>query len=164
MLKVIAIALVCLPFWNGTASAMAGQLRGAKTIQIVVEDLNDEATNCGLNRKSIKAAADFPISFTKLKEVTGGSQDLELYINVLTMEIKTNSTNTFACVSTIVVEVFFRNFVVIPFNEKEQYTKVRLFHERGLYSSNPLEHGELIIDSVEKYMKLFATEFNNDNK
>jgi hypothetical protein len=160
----MAIALVCLPLCSGTALAKNGQLRGAKTIAIVIEALKEDAKKCGLDEKSIKVAADFPISFTKLKEDTIGSQDLILYINVNTQAVKNNNGNIFACTSNIDVEVYFYGYVAIPFNDRSAQTHVKLFEESGIFSSNTSRHGDHINDAVEDYLKLFATEFNNDNK
>ena len=145
--------------WQGMGNYGAPRLSN-----FFLEDPGKYAIPCGLNEKSIKAVAEFPISFTKLEEVTDVLADLTLYINVQPAEITFVGGSEAGCVSTVSLEVVTYQLIDLPFNDSFEVAAINLFRVQSMESSSHSDHADAVSKSVENQVKAFIIEFNNDNK
>jgi hypothetical protein len=135
------------------------ELRGIKTLGILVEDLTTPATACGLNRDTLEAAVSKRLTDGGFIVRKNSDDDTYVYVNVMT-----NSVSTGVCVSRYDVFLYTHATAKVSYRDQPVLVQVSLMHRGGIGSSAPSAHGAAVARALESYVDLLMTQIRDANK
>jgi hypothetical protein len=135
------------------------ELKGLKSLGILVEDLSSQAVACGLNRDAIEAALSKRLTDSGFAVRKNSDEDTYLYVNVMTTSVS-NGT----CVSRYDAFLYTHATANLSYRDKPVLVQVSLMHRGGIGTSAPVSHSAAIIRGLENYVDLFANQIQNANK
>jgi hypothetical protein len=137
----------------------SAELRGLKSLGILMEDLSAQAVACGLNHDAIETALSKRLTdggFTVRKD---SDEDTYVYVNVMTTTLPTGT-----CVSRYDAFLYSHATANLTYHEQPVLVQVSLMHRGGIGSSAPVGHAGAVTRGLEDYVGLFVTQIRDANK
>jgi hypothetical protein len=142
-----------LVFWSvilalSCADAHAGDgraLRGLKSVYLVVEQLDAQSRDCGIDDEIIKNSVTYPLANSRLK-VSSREIGTRLYVNVTTFYEEEISR----CTSNIELEVNALQSVLIRDTANEAVVKIVLWDSGALILGERDQHRERLRSALEE--------------
>lgn len=135
------------------------ELKGLKTLGILVEDLSPQAIACGLNHDTIENALSQRLTDGGFSVRKNSDDDTYLYINVLTTTVSTG-----LCVSRYDAFLYTHATARLSYHDQPVLVQISLAHRGGIGSSAPAAHGAAVTHGLENYVDLFITQVRDSNK
>jgi hypothetical protein len=135
------------------------ELRGLKSLGILVEDLSAQAVSCGLNRDSIESALSKRLTDGGFAVRRNSDDDTYVYVNVMTTTLS-NGT----CVSRYDTFLYTHGTAKLSYHDQPVLVQVSLMHRGGIGSSAPTAHAAAVVRGLEGYVDLFVTQIHDANK
>ena len=135
------------------------ELKGLKSLGILVEDLSGPAIACGLNHDSLESALS--------KRLTGGGftvrrnsdEDTYVYVNVMTTRLSDGT-----CVSRYDAFLYTQATAKLSYRDQSVLAQVSLMHRGSIGTSAPTTHAAAVTRGLENYIDLFITQIHDANK
>jgi len=135
------------------------ELRGLKSLGILVEDLGAQAVSCGLNRDAIEAALSKRLTDGGFAVRRNSDEDTYVYVNVITTSLPTGT-----CVSRYDAFLYTHATANLSYHDQPVLVQVSLMHRGGIGSSAPTAHAAAVARGLENYVDLFVTQIRDANK
>jgi hypothetical protein len=135
------------------------ELKGLKTLGILVEDLSQQAVACGLNRDAIETSLAKRLTDGGFTVRKNSDEDSYVYINVMT-----TTTATGACASRYDAFLYTHATANLSYRDQPVLVQVSLMHRGGIGSSAPSAHAAAVTRGLETYVDLFVTQIRDANK
>jgi len=135
------------------------ELRGLKSLGILVEDLSTRAVACGLNHDVIEGALSKRLTDAGFAVRKNSDEDTYVYVNVMTTTLSDGT-----CVSRYDVFLYTHGTAKLSYREQPVLVQVSLMHRGGLGSSAPAGHAAAVARGLENYVDLFVTQIHDANK
>ncbi len=142
----------------GTDTRPGAELRGLKTIGILVEDLGPQAVSCGLNHDAIESSLARRLTDAGFTVQRNSDEDTYLYVNIQT------STVGGTCVSRYDTFLYTHAAATLTYREQPALVQVSLIHRGGIGASPPAGHGPAVARALEGYVDLIAAQIREANK
>jgi hypothetical protein len=135
------------------------ELRGLKSLGILVEDLSTSAVACGLNHDALETALSARLSSGGFAVRKNSDDDTYLYVNVMTA---TQANGT--CVSRYDAFLYTHATANLSYRDQPVLVQVSLIHRGGIATSAPTSHSATVTRGLENYVDLFVTQIRDANK
>ena len=135
------------------------ELRGLKTVGILVEDLSAQARACGLDRDAIETALSKRLTDGGFTVRRNSDEDTYVYANVMTTTMPNG-----VCVSRYDAFLYTHATANLSYRERPVLVQVSLMHRGGMGSSAPAGHAAAVGRGLESYIDLFVDQIRNANK
>jgi len=135
------------------------ELRGLKTLGILVEDLSAQAATCGLSHDSIEAALSKRLADGGFTVRRNSDDDTYLYVNVMT-----TSSSGGTCVSRYDAFLYTHATATLSYRDRPVLVQVSLMHRGGMTSGVPPAHATTVTRGLEAYVDTFMTQIREANK
>jgi hypothetical protein len=135
------------------------ELRGLKSLGILVEDLSAQSVACGLNHDSIESALSKRFTDGGFAVRRNSDEDTYVYVNVMTTTLSTG-----ACVSRYDAFLYTHGTAKLSYHDQPVLVQVSLMHRGGIGSSAPTGHAAAVVHGLENYVDLFITQIHDANK
>ncbi|MDH3286533.1 MAG: hypothetical protein OEP48_02230 [Betaproteobacteria bacterium] len=149
------LLLLVLLLTSTTAHSAEGTLRGLDVINVVIENLDDGATSCGITKESIRVAAESPLSQSRIRVVEnrGGSKGY-VYVQVTMLFLE----NTWCAYS---VNVQFKSPATLKSNNA--YVVGSIWNRSFLGAASRSIAARKVSNSVKERTNEFIIEWTRDN-
>jgi len=135
------------------------ELRGLKSLGILVEDLSAQAVACGLNHDSIETALSKRLADGGFTVRRNSDEDTYVYVNVMTTTLPTGT-----CVSRYDAFLYTHATANMTYRDQPVLVQVSLIHRGGIGSSAPVGHAAAVTRGLEDYVGLFVSQIRDANK
>jgi len=135
------------------------ELKGIKTLGILVEDLGPTAIACGLKRDTLEAALSKKLTDAGFIVRKNSDDDTYVYVN-----IATSSVGTGTCVSRFDVFLYTHATARVSYRDQPVLVQVSLAHRGGLSGTSPSTHLAAVQKGLEDYVDLMITQIRAANK
>jgi hypothetical protein len=135
------------------------ELRGLKSLGILVEDLSGQAVACGLNRDTIESTLSKRLTDGGFAVRKNSDEDTYVYVNVMTTSLS-NGT----CVSRYDAFLYTHATAKLSYRDQPVLVQVSLVHRGGIGSSAPTAHAAAVVRGLENYLDLFIMQIHDANK
>jgi hypothetical protein len=135
------------------------ELKGLKSLGILVEDLSAQAIACGLNHDTLEAALSKRLTDGGFTVHTNSDEDTYVYVNVMTTSVSTGT-----CVSRYDAFLYTHATANLSYRDQPVLVQVSLMHRGGIGSSAPAAHAASVGRGLENYVDLFVTQIRDANK
>jgi hypothetical protein len=135
------------------------ELRGLKSLGILVEDLSTTATACGLNHDAIETALSKRLTDGGFTVRRNSDEDTYVYVNVMTTSLPSGT-----CVSRYDAFLYTHATANLTYRDQPVLVQVSLIHRGGIGSSAPVGHAGAVTRGLEDYIGLFITQIRDANK
>ena len=135
------------------------ELRGLKSLGILVEDLSAQAIACGLNHDALEAALSKRLTDGGFAVRKNSDEDTYLYVNVMTTPLS-NGT----CVSRYDAFLYTHATATLSYRDQPVLVQVSLMHRGGIGSSAPTGHATAVARGLEHDVDLFVSLIHEANK
>ncbi len=134
-------------------------LKGLKSLGIVIEDLGASSIACGLSHDGIERALSKRLTDGGFVVRKNLNDDTYVYINVMTTSLP-NGT----CVSRYDAFLYTNATARLSYHDQPVLAQVSLMH-RGAIGGSALEaHGPTVVHGLESFIDLFITQIHEANK
>jgi hypothetical protein len=134
------------------------ELRGLKTLGILVEDFSAQATGCGLNHDAVEAALSKRLSDGGFTVRRNSDEDTYVYVNVMT------TTLSGTCVTRYDAFLYTHATANLSYRDRPVLVQVSLMHRGGMGSSAAMSHAAAVTRGLEDFVGLFVTQIRDANK
>jgi hypothetical protein len=134
------------------------ELRGLKTLGILVEDLSSQAVACGLNHDAIEAALTSRLRDAGFTVRRNSDDDTYVYVNVMTTNV--NAT----CITRYDAFLYTQATANLSYRDQPVLVQVSLMHRGGIASTGPPTHAATVTQGLTGYVDLFASQIRDANK
>ena len=134
------------------------ELRGLKTIGLLVEDFSTQAVGCGLNHDAVETALSKRLSDAGFTVRRNSDEDTYVYVNVMT------TTLSGTCVSRYDAFLYTHATANLSYRDRPVLVQVSLMHRGGMGSSAAMSHAAAVTRGLEDFLGLFATQIHDANK
>ena len=135
------------------------ELRGLKTLGLLVEDLSQQAIGCGLNHDAIEADLSKRLGDRGFTVRRNSDDDTYVYVNVMTTTLSSGT-----CVSRYDAFLYTHATANLSYRDRPVLVQVSLMHRGGMGSSAPPSHAAAVTRGLEEYVDLIATQIRDANK
>ena len=135
------------------------ELRGLKTVGILVEDLSAQARACGLDHDAIETALSKRLADGGFAVRRNSDEDTYVYANVMTTTMPNG-----VCVSRYDAFLYTHATANLSYRERPVLVQVSLIHRGGMGSSAPTGHAGAVVRGLESYVDLFVDQIRAANK
>jgi hypothetical protein len=135
------------------------ELRGLKSLGILVEDLSAPAVSCGLNRDAIETALSKPLTDAGFTVRRNSDEDTYVYVNVMTSTLPSGT-----CVSRYDAFLYTHGTASLSYHDRPVLVQVSLIHRGGIGTSVPSGHGAAVLRGLVGFVDLFVTQIRDANK
>jgi hypothetical protein len=135
------------------------ELRGLKSLGILVEDLSTQAIACGLNHDTLESALSKRLTDGGFTVRKNSDDDTYVYVNVMTTSLSNGM-----CVSRYDAFLYTHATANLSYRDQPVLVQVSLMHRGGIGSSAPTAHAASVTRGLENYIDLFATQIRDANK
>ena len=135
------------------------ELRGLKSLGILVEDLSARAIACGLNHDALEAALSKRLADSGFVVHRNSDEDTYVYVNVMTTTLSDGT-----CVSRYDAFLYTHATAKLSYGDRPALVQVSLMHRGGLGSSAPTGHAAAVARGLADYVDLFVTQIRDANK
>src|SRR6185295_5463732 len=140
-------------------AAPGAELKGLKSLGILVEDLSQQAIGCGLNHDAIETSLTKRLTDGGFAVRKNSDEDSYVYINVMT-----NTLPNGMCVSRYDAFLYTHATANLSYRDQPVLVQVSLMHRGGIGSSAPSAHAAAVTRGLETYVDLFVTQIRDANK
>ena len=156
----LMLAAVCLVLFSlqTEAQTIRAGLRGLASFSLVIEELDRDASACGLTKEGIERAVMYPASSAKFQ--IEPLLPNYLYVVVSTMFLERYDE----CVSVISLRVRANQKVTLAFSGQETVAPIELWTRSGILASGRGLHAQRSSQTIEDLTKAFVTDWNLANK
>jgi hypothetical protein len=144
---------------EGFDARPGAELKGIKSLGILVEELSTRAVACGLNRDALEGALSKRLTDGGFTVRRNSDEDTYVYVNVMT-----NTMSDGTCVSRYDAFLYTHTTAKLAYHDQPVLVQVSLMHRGGLGSSAPTGHAAAVARGLEGYIDLFATQIHDANK
>lgn len=134
------------------------ELRGLKSLGVVVEALSATARACGLDERAIEAAVSKRLTDGGLTVRRNSDNDTYLYVNIKTERLPDGS-----CLSRYDSTIYSHTTAKMSYGDTAALVQVELMHRGGL-SATSGQHAPAMIRQLEGDIDFFATEIRTANR
>jgi hypothetical protein len=135
------------------------ELRGLKSLGILIEDLSAPAVACGLSHAAIEAALSKRLTDGGFAVRKNSDEDTYVYVNVMTTTLSDGT-----CVSRYDAFLYTHATAKLSYHDQPVLVQVSLMHRGGLGASAPTGHAAAVARGLESYVDLFVTQIHDANK
>jgi len=135
------------------------ELKGLKSLGVLVEDLSQQAIGCGLNHDALEASLAKRLSDGGFTVRRNSDEDSYVYINVMT-----NTLSNGTCVSRYDAFLYTHATANLSYREQPVLVQVSLMHRGGIGSSAPSAHAAAVTRGLEGYVDVFMTQIRDANR
>jgi hypothetical protein len=135
------------------------ELKGLKSLGILVEDLGAPSVACGLNHDALETALAKRLTDGGFAVRRNSDEDTYLYVNVMT----TTAANG-ACASRYDAFLYTHATANLTYRDRPVLVQVSLIHRGGIGSSVPTGHAAAVSRALEGFVDLFVTQIRDANK
>jgi hypothetical protein len=135
------------------------ELKGLKSLGILVENLSTQAVACGLNHDALEAALAKRLTDGGFTVRRNSDEDTYLYVNVMTTNLPGGT-----CVSRYDAFLYTHATANLTYRDQPALVQVSLMHRGGIGSSAPTAHAAAVSRGLEGYVDLFITQIRDANK
>jgi hypothetical protein len=135
------------------------ELKGLKSLGILVEDLSAQAIACGLNHDTLEAALTKRLTDGGFTVHKNSDEDTYVYVNVMTTSVSTGT-----CVSRYDAFLYTHATANLSYRDQPVLVQVSLIHRGGIGSSAPAAHPAAVGRGLENYLDLIVTQIRDANK
>jgi hypothetical protein len=135
------------------------ELRGLKSLGVLVEDLSPQAIACGLGREAIETALSKPLTDAGLTVRRNSDEDTYVYVNVMTSTLPTG-----LCVSRYDAFLYTHGTATLSYHDRPVLVQVSLMHRGGIGNSAPSAHPAAVVRGLVGFVDLFVTQIRDANK
>ena len=135
------------------------ELRGLRTLGILVEDLGEQAVSCGLSHDAIESALSKQLADGGFAVRPNSDDDTYVYVNVITTSVSGG-----LCVSRYDAFLYTHATTTLSYRDQPVLVQVSLMHRGGIGSSAPSAHGAAVVRGLRNYIDLFVTQIHDANK
>ena len=129
------------------------ELRGLSTIAVEVEDLNAQATACGLDQGKIKSSMSQILADAGYKAPIG-REDAYVLVSVATSKLPDG-----ACVSRYDASLVSHADATFPYLKGTvAAVEIQLLHEGGMTGGSPAAHASAVMDALTKSVTHFVSQ------
>jgi hypothetical protein len=140
-------------------STPGAELKGLKTLGILVEDLSAQAVGCGLNRDELEAALARRLTDGGLIVHKNSDEDTYVYVNVMTSTVSGG-----LCVSRYDAFLYTHATASLSYRDQPVLVQVSLMHRGGIGASTVAGHAAAVSRGLESYVDVFVTQIRDANK
>jgi hypothetical protein len=135
------------------------ELKGLKSLGILVEDLSQQAIGCGLNHDAIETSLVKRLTDGGFSVRKNSDEDSYVYINVMTSTLSNG-----LCVSRYDAFLYTHATANLSYHDQPVLVQVSLMHRGGIGSSAPSAHAAAVTRGLETYVDLFISQIRDANK
>ena len=135
------------------------ELRGLKSLGILVEDLSAQAIACGLNRDAIESAMSKPLADAGFAVRRNSDEDTYVYVNIMT-SAGANGT----CISRYDAFLYTHGTATLSYRDRPVLVQVSLMHRGGMGVSAPSAHAAAVVRGLAGFVDLFVNQIRDANK
>jgi hypothetical protein len=135
-----------------------GELKGLKSLGVVVEDLSKQAIACGLNQRALEAAMSKRLTAGGLSVRRNADDDTYLYINIKTDQLPSGS-----CLSRYDASLYTHTTAKLSYGDRSVLVRVELMHRGGIANSGAGQHGQAITNELENDVDRFVMQIRVAN-
>jgi len=135
------------------------ELKGLKSLGILVEDLSQQAIACGLNHDAIETALAKRLTDGGFTVRKNSDEDSYVYINVMTTTLSSGT-----CASRYDAFLYTHATANLSYRDQPVLAQVSLMHRGGIGTSAPTGHAAAVTRGLETYVDLFITQIRDANK
>ena len=135
------------------------ELKGIKTLGILVEDLGASAVACGLNRDALEDALAKRLAGGGFDVRKNSDEDTYVYVNVIT-----NTLPGGTCVSRYDTFLYTHATANLSYRDRPVLVQVSLMHRGGIGASAPAAHAAAVTRGLEGYVDLLMTQIRDANR
>jgi hypothetical protein len=135
------------------------ELKGLRSLGVLVEELSAQAVACGLNRDVIEAALAKQLTDAGFSVRRNSDEDTYLYVNIMS-----SSAANGLCVSRYDAFLYTHAAAKLSYRDQPVLVQVSLMHRGGIGTSAPSAHGAAVGRGLAGYVDLFVTQIRDANK
>jgi len=135
------------------------ELRGLTSLGVVIEELSQAATSCGLKQDVIESLAKKGLADAGLRVVTNSDEDTYLYIRIVTTAMTTGF-----CFSRYDAILYTNAMATPTYGSAQALVQIELMRNGGLAGGGAAQHAESVISSLRQYVSSFAARIRDANK
>ena len=135
------------------------ELRGLNSLGVVVEELSQAATTCGLKQDAIESLARKGLTDAGLKVVTNSDEDTYLYIRIVTTAMTTGF-----CFSRYDAILYTNTMATPTYGSAQSLVQIELMRNGGLAGGGATQHADSVVSSLRQYVSSFAARIRDANK
>ena len=135
------------------------ELKGLKTLGVVVEDLSAQAAACGLSQSALETAASGRLADAGFTVRRNSDEDTYVYVNVIT-----SSLSSGLCVSRYDVFLYSHVTAKLSYQDAPVLVQVSLLHRGGIAGGAPAAHAEGVLKGVREYLDQFSNRIRAASK
>jgi hypothetical protein len=134
------------------------ELKGLSRLGVIVEDLGDQATACGLSRGAIESAVSKQLSDAGFTVRRNSDEDTYVYINIMT-----GSVGNATCLSRYDAFLYTHATTKLSYHDRPVLVQVLLMHRGGMGSSAAPAHPATVSRGLENFIGLFINQIRSAN-
>jgi hypothetical protein len=134
------------------------ELKGLTRLGIVVEELGQQATACGLSQGGIEAAVSKRLSDAGFKVLRNSDEDTYVYINVISASLSSG-----LCVSRYDLFLYTHAASKLSYQQAPVLVQVSLLHKGGIAGGPSAAHAGDVLRGLQEYVDQFATRIRDAN-
>jgi hypothetical protein len=135
------------------------ELKGLRSLSVVVEGVTEAAVACGLNQQTLEAEVARIFKDAGIQVVQITDNDTYAYVNLIT----SNVTGSL-CVSRYDVTVYTHTTAVLRYRDKAALVEVLLLHKGGMAGGSPAVHASEVLKGVKESATHFAARIRDANR
>jgi hypothetical protein len=135
------------------------ELKGLRSLGVLVEELSPQAVACGLSRDAIESALAKQLTDGGFSVRRNSDEDTYLYVNIMT-----SSAANGLCVSRYDAFLYSHAAAKLSYRDQPVLVQVSLMHRGGIGTSAPSAHGAAVGRGLAGYVDLFVTQIRDANK
>jgi hypothetical protein len=151
------------PGTPGTADTFdarpGAELKGLKTLGILVEDLSTQAVACGLNHDALETTVSKRFTDAGFEVRRNSDEDTYVYVNVMTTTLSSGT-----CVSRYDAFLYTHATANLSYRDRPVLVQVSLMHRGGVGTSTPAAHAAAVTRGLETYVDLIVSQIQSANK
>ena len=135
------------------------ELKGLRSLGVLVEELSAQAVACGLSRDAIEAALAKQLTDGGFSVRRNSDEDTYLYVNIMS-----SSAANGLCVSRYDAFLYTHATAKLSYRDQPVLVQVSLMHRGGIGTSAPSAHGAAVGRGLAGYVDLFISQIRAANK
>lgn len=135
------------------------ELKGLRSLSVVVEGVTQASVACGLNQQTLEAEMARAFKDAGIQVVQITDNDTYAYVNLTTSNVTSS-----LCVSRYDVSVSTHTSAVLRYRDKAALVEVLLLHKGGLAGGSPTVHASEVLKAVKESATEFAARIRDANR
>ena len=135
------------------------ELRGLTSLGVVVEELSQAATSCGLKQDALESTVRKSLTDAGLRVVTNSDEDTYLYVRIVTTAMTTGF-----CFSRYDAILYTNAMATPTYGSAQALVQIELMRDGGLAGGGASQHADSVVSSLRQYVNAFAVRIRDANK